>query len=126
MLKFRNNLFYLSAIVGFLAWIVNSVAIIGICGITHPIMLRELFYLAILLYTFYFYAQKHWEDIDVIPLKGRAEVSPGDVLVFRFLGPWMTLIFQLAITVVLLNSVHRKLFLGEDARTACELRSRYR
>lgn len=125
MQKFRNNLFYASAIIGFISWIVNTVAVMRICGVTHPIILRELFYLGILIYIFYSYAQKIYEDIDTAPFNGRAEVSKGDVLVFRFFGPWLSLFAQLMLTLMLLNSVHEKLFSEEKPQRVCELRGRY-
>jgi hypothetical protein len=126
MQKFRDNIFYSSAIIGFFAWIVNTVAVMRICGINHPVILRELLLLAILVYTFYSYAQKIYEDIDTAPFNGRAEVSKGDVLVFRFFGPWMSLALQLALTIILIFSVHGKLFSEEDPQIVCELRrSRY-
>lgn len=125
MAKFRNNLFYLSSIIGLIAWIVNTVGVMRICGISHPIIFWELFFLVLLGGIFYSYTRKTWEDIETSPFRGRAEVTEGDVIVYRFLGPWITLVFQLVITGLLLNSAHKKIFEDESPKRVCEPRRKY-
>lgn len=126
MHKFRNNFFYSCAILGIMAWTVNTILVMRICGMTHSILLREIFSLAILIYLFYSYAWKIYDDIHVSPFNGRAEVTKGDILVLRFLGPWLSLISQLIITGVLINSIHTKLFTDQRPANACEYRRGFR
>ena len=125
MQKLRNNLFYSLAIIGFIAWIANTLEVIRICGINHSIILRELLFLAALISLFYSYAHKKFDDIDASPFNGRAEVSKGDVIVMRFFGPWFMLLGQIVFTAILLASLHGKLFSDKRPETACEFRSRY-
>jgi hypothetical protein len=126
MQKFRNNFFYTCAIVGFIAWIVNTLMVVRICGVTHPILIRELFYLGILIYIYYYYARKIFDSIETYPFNGRAQITKGDVLAFRFLGPWFSLFSQFVLTLILLLSVHGKLFTDQRREKACEFQRRFR
>ena len=125
MHKLRNNLFYFCALLGFIGWIVNTVAVMGICGVTHPILLRDLFILGIQIFVFYFYAHRGFDDVETPSFNlRRAVVTKGDVLVLRFLGPWMLLLFQIAITAAMLAFAYEKFYPIERPQAACEYRSR--
>lgn len=126
MQKLRNNIFYLLVILGAFAWAVNTILVMKICGPGHPILLREIFFLILLILSFLFYAWRMYDDIQPSPFNGRAEVTKGDILVLRFLGPWLSLFFQLLITIVIIHSVHRKLFTDDRPESACEFRRGFR
>src|SRR5690606_28490982 len=117
MLRLRDNIFYSLAILNFFLALGSFVYILIQCGLRPGLIFISIIFLVFFLGSFFAYSRKTLENLipGVITFRSyrsfrRTEVSEGDVLVLRYVGPWLLLVFQLIICVGLCTTIYNHTF----------------